>query len=207
MAVKREYDSNRRQRQAAQTRADILRAARRLFAERGYPATTIEAIAGEAEVSEATVYAGFGSKAGILSALQRLMHEEIDYDEQVREVGEAAGNPPEQIAAGVRLSLSFPAQHADIIAALLSARGVDPDVDEFLHRGMVTEHRNGWGYLASALASQDALRPGLSEKEAGDLGAALTRVELYRVLSGELGWSRDRITEVLTAVVRAALLR
>jgi hypothetical protein len=103
--------------------------------------------------------------------------------------------------------LSFPAQHADIIAALLSARGVDPDVDEFLHRGMVTEHRNGWGYLASALASQDALRPGLSEKEAGDLGAALTRVELYRVLSGELGWSRDRITEVLTAVVRAALLR
>jgi hypothetical protein len=61
MAVKREYDSNRRQRQAAQTRADILRAARRLFAERGYPATTIEAIATAAEVSEATVYAGFGS--------------------------------------------------------------------------------------------------------------------------------------------------
>jgi TetR/AcrR family transcriptional regulator, regulator of cefoperazone and chloramphenicol sensitivity len=164
-------------------------------------------MAAQAGVSEATVYAGFGSKAGILSALQRLMQEEIDYDVQVRELGEAAGNPPEQIAAAVRISLSFPAQHADIIAALLSARGVDPDVDEFLRRGMVTEHRDGWGYLASVLASQDVLRPGLSEKEAGDPGAALTRVELYRVLSGELGWSRDRITEVLTAVLRDALLR
>jgi AcrR family transcriptional regulator len=206
MAVKREYDSNRRRRQAAQTRADILQAARRLFAERGYPATTIEAIAAEAEVSEATVYAGFGSKAGILPALQRLMQEEVDYDERVRELDAAAGNPPEQIAAGVRISLSFPAQHRDIIAALLSARGVDPDVDQFLHRGMAVEHRNGWGSLASMLASQGALRPGLSEKEAGDLGAALTRIEVYRVLSGELSWSRERITEVLTAVLRSALL-
>jgi AcrR family transcriptional regulator len=206
MAVKREYDSNRRQRQAAQTRADILLAARRLFAERGYPATTIEAIAAEAQVSEATVYARFGSKAGILSALQRLMQEEVDYDERVRELDAAAGNPPEQIAAGVRISLSFPAQHGDIIAALLSARGVDPDVDAFLHRGLVQDHRGGWGMLASLLANQGALRPGLGEKEAGDLGAALTRVEVYRVLSDELGWSRDRITEVLTTVLRSALL-
>jgi AcrR family transcriptional regulator len=206
MAVKREYDSNRRQRQAAQTRADILQVARRLFAERGYPATTIEAIAAEAEVSEATVYAGFGSKAGILPALQRLMQEEVDYDERVRELDAAAGNPPEQIAAGVRISLSFPAQHRDIIAALLSARGVDRDVDAFLHRGLVQEHRGGWGMLASLLASQSALRPGLSEKEAGDLGAALTRVEVYRVLSDEFGWSRERITDVLTATLRSALL-
>jgi hypothetical protein len=44
------------------------------------------------------------------------------------------------------------------------------------------------------------------QKEAGDLGAALTRVEVYRVLSDELGWSRDRITEVLTTVLRSALL-
>ncbi len=206
MAVKRAYDSSRRQRQAAQTRADIVTAARHLFAERGYPATTIEAIAGEAEVSEATVYTVFGSKRGILSALQRVMHDEIDYDEQIRELDAAAGNPPEQIAAGVRISVSFPARHADIIAALLSARGTDPEVDEFLHRGLVQEHRGGWGMLAAELASQGALRPGLSEKEAGDLAAALTHVEVYRILSGELGWTRQRITEQLTAVVQSAIL-
>ena len=206
MAVKREYDSSRRRRQAAQTRADILAAARRLFAERGYAATTIEAIAAEAEVSEATVYAGFGSKRGILLAFQQLMEENVDLDERRREFHAAAGHPAEQIAIAVRISLSFPARHGDILAVLLSARGMDPDIDEFLHHGLVQEHRGAWTMVASALASQGALRPGLTEQEAGDLAAALTRIEIYRILSSELGWSHDRITEELTTVVRSALL-
>ncbi len=60
--------------------------------------------------------------------------------------------------------------------------------------------------VASVLASQGALRPGLTEQEAGDLAAALTRPEIYLILSGEHGWSRDRITDILTTVVRSALL-
>ena len=206
MAVKREYDSSRRQRQAAQTRADTLAAARRLFAERGYAATTIEAIAAAAEVSEATVYAGFGSKRGLLLAFQQQMQEDVDRDERVDEFHAAAGNPAEQIAVAVRISLSFPAQYGDTLAVMLSARGMDPDVDEFLHRGLVQEHRGAWSMVASALTSQHALRPGLTEQEAGDLGAALTRPEIYLILPGELGWSPDRITDILTTVVRSALL-
>jgi AcrR family transcriptional regulator len=206
MAVKREYDSSRRQRQAAQTRADILAAARRLFTERGYAATTIEAIAAEAEASEATVYSGFGSKRGLLLAFQQQMQENVDREKRVHEFHDAAGNPAEQIAVAVGISLSFPAQYGDIIAVMLSARGMDPDVDEFLHRGLVQDHRGAWSMVASVLASQGALRPGLSEQEAGDLAAALTRPEIYRILSSELGWSHDRITEQLTTVVRGALL-
>jgi len=152
MAVKREYDSSRRQRQAAQTRADTLAAARRLFAERGYAATTIEAIAAAAEVSEATVYAGFGSKRGLLLAFQQQMQENVDRVEGVREFHAAAGNPAEQIAVAVRISLSFPARYADIIAVMLSARGMDPDVDEFLHHGLVQEHRGAWSMVASGRA-------------------------------------------------------
>lgn len=205
MAVKREYDSSRRQRQAAQTRADILQAARRLFSARGYAATTIEAIAAEAEVAEATVYAGFGSKRGILLAFQQLMEENTDLGERARAF-DAADNPAEQIAVAVSISLSFPARHADLIAVLLSARGMDPDVDEFLHRGLVQEHRGAWSMVASVLASQGALRPGLTEQEAGDLASALTRPEVYLILSGELRWSPDRITDILTTVVRSALL-
>jgi AcrR family transcriptional regulator len=206
MAVKREYDSSRRRRQAAQTRADILAAALRLFAERGYAATTIEAIAAEAEVSEATVYAGFGSKRGLLLAFQQLMQEDADRDERVREFHAAAGNPARQIAIAVSISLSFPARHGDTLAVLLSARGMDPDIDDFLHRGLVQEHRGAWSMVASVLASHGALRPGLTEREAGDLAAALTRPEIYRILSSEFGWSQDRITEELTTVVRSALL-
>jgi AcrR family transcriptional regulator len=206
MAVKKQYDSSRRQRQAAQTRADILQAARRLFSERGYAAATIEAIAAQAQVAEATVYAGFGSKRGILLAFQQQMEENTGRGERVRAFHAAAGNPAEQIGVAVGISLSFPARHADLIAVMLSARGMDPDVDEFLRRGLVQEHRGAWSMVASVLASQGALRPGLTEQEAGDLAAALTRPEIYLILSGELGWSPDRITEVLTTVVRSALL-
>jgi AcrR family transcriptional regulator len=49
----------------AATQARILRAARTLFARRGYERTTIAAIAGEAEVSRATVFWHFGDKANL----------------------------------------------------------------------------------------------------------------------------------------------
>jgi hypothetical protein len=141
-----------------------------------------------------------------LLAFQQLMEQNTDLGERVREFHAAAGNLAEQIAVAVRISLSFPAQHGDLIAVLLAARGTDPDIDEFLRRGLVQEHRGAWSMVASALSSQGALRPGLTEQEAGDLAAALTRPEIYRILSSELGWSHDRITEMLTTVVRSALL-
>ena len=66
---KRTYSSVVRQEQAAQTRTRILEAAAELFAAEGYPRTTIRAIAVAAEVAPDTVYATFGSKARVLTAL------------------------------------------------------------------------------------------------------------------------------------------
>src|SRR6202048_3214175 len=54
---------------AQATRRRILDAARRLFVERGYVATTIEAIAGEAGVAVPTVYLAFGTKRALLVEL------------------------------------------------------------------------------------------------------------------------------------------
>lgn len=58
-----------RQLQAQQTRERIAEAARRLFAERGYRSTSMEAIATEAGVAPRTVYSAFGAKREILSAI------------------------------------------------------------------------------------------------------------------------------------------
>ena len=66
---RRPYRSRLRAEQAAQTRLRILEAAGELFAERGYIATTIDAVAAEAAVSVDTVYAIFGSKKRLLSAV------------------------------------------------------------------------------------------------------------------------------------------
>lgn len=62
----RTYDSSGRRAQAARTRQAVLDAARELFLDQGYAATTIAAVAARAGVSGPTVYAAFGSKAGLL---------------------------------------------------------------------------------------------------------------------------------------------
>src|SRR3954452_8072867 len=50
-------------------RRAVVAAARALFLERGYSATTIEAVSDRADVPPATVYRLFTSKVGILKAL------------------------------------------------------------------------------------------------------------------------------------------
>src|SRR5205823_3275642 len=70
--------------QAQQTRRDIVDAARRLFAERGYSVTSVKDIAAEAGVSVQTVYDSVGRKPELLVALNDAI------DESAR-VGEIVG--------------------------------------------------------------------------------------------------------------------
>src|SRR5229473_8344812 len=70
--VKRSYDSPRRREKAEATRLAIAAAAGRLFAERGYAATSIEEIAAAAAVSRATVFSSVGGKPELLTAAYRL---------------------------------------------------------------------------------------------------------------------------------------
>ena len=53
---RRSYDASGRQEQARQNRLTVLRAARRLFLEHGFAATTMATVAGSAGVSVETVY-------------------------------------------------------------------------------------------------------------------------------------------------------
>src|SRR5215813_10022283 len=58
-----------RQARTRRTRAAVVEAARTLFLERGYAATTIEAISERSDTPQATVYRLFSSKLGILEAV------------------------------------------------------------------------------------------------------------------------------------------
>ena len=73
--VKRSYDATRRAEAAARTRQSILEAARTLFAENGYSATSMAAIAQAAGVALDTVYASAGRKPALVRLLER---DEID---------------------------------------------------------------------------------------------------------------------------------
>jgi AcrR family transcriptional regulator len=65
-AVKRPYDSTRRQEQARETRLRIIRAAHDLFLAQGYGRTTIAEVARAAGVAVETVYAAFRNKPALL---------------------------------------------------------------------------------------------------------------------------------------------
>ena len=69
MSTTRRYDSPARRAKAQETEANILEAAAALFAERGYVATSLAAVAERAGVNARTVYKVFGTKVRLLSRL------------------------------------------------------------------------------------------------------------------------------------------
>jgi AcrR family transcriptional regulator len=118
---------DRRERMAQQTRGEILTAARRLFAERGYAATSINDIAQEADVAVQTIYARLGSKRGMLVALIDLIDEEAGVEQLVEHV-QSASTSPKALSAGVHLTRVFQERCGDIIGALFSAAGAEPEL-------------------------------------------------------------------------------
>src|ERR1700741_4584981 len=66
---RRTYDGAARQARTRRTQAAGVEAAQSLFLERGYAATTIEAISDRADTPQATVYRLSSSKLGILKAV------------------------------------------------------------------------------------------------------------------------------------------
>ena len=69
-AVKRRYDSSRRQERARRSRDRILDEAEEAFLSTGYGATSIGAIAAAAGVSVDTIYKSYGGKPGLIRALR-----------------------------------------------------------------------------------------------------------------------------------------
>ena len=97
----RKYSSPIRERQANQTRTNILDATQRLFLERGYAKTPVEAIAQEAGVAKQTVYAVFRSKNGIVAELlDRAVFTERVFELIAEELKEVTAEAfPEQLIA------------------------------------------------------------------------------------------------------------
>jgi AcrR family transcriptional regulator len=96
------------------TRADqILRAAARLFAERGYGATGIDDIGAAAGVSGPAIYWHFKGKQALLAAML------TDVSERLLEGGRAcvdrAADPEAALAALVHEQVAFALEHPDLI--------------------------------------------------------------------------------------------
>jgi AcrR family transcriptional regulator len=197
--------SNRRKKQAAATREDILAAARHLFATRGYAATSMSAIAAEAETAVQTIYDSVGPKHAIILAMVGILEEEAGVGEVQRRLG-LAQDPRELIEVFVGFTRWFTEHGADIVQAMASAAPTEPDVAVALQKANENHHR-GASYVARRLAGTDALKPGISAERASDVIAVLTWGTMWRQLTGERGWSLDECEEWMVDSIAALLLK
>ena len=191
---------DRRDQMAQQTRGDILRAARRLFAERGYAATSINDIAEEAGVAIQTIYARLGSKRGMLLALIDLIDEEAGVGPLAEEVTSAA-NPLAALRAGVHLTRSFQERCGDIIEALFTAAGAEPELADAVAEGQ-RRHREGARITIDRIQELRGLRNDVSPERAQALFALSTNHEAWReLISGyQLDWdpAEDWLVDALS---------
>lgn len=191
-------------------RAAVIEAARTLFLERGYAATTIEAISDLSDVPPATVYRLFSSKLGILKAL---LHVLIAGDDQAVAMQDrphvrallANPDPRNQLSGLAGIIRGIMSRAEPLYRILLSAAGSDPDAAALLAE-LTRQRQQGQGQFARSLARAGALRPKLRERDAADIIHALTLPEVYRLLVCDRGWSPQRYEQWLTDILISQLL-
>ncbi|MEO8230145.1 MAG: helix-turn-helix domain-containing protein [Chloroflexota bacterium] len=210
--TRRRYDSRRRREQAAQTQADILAAAGKLFRDRGYGATSMPLIATESGVVVETVYRAFGSKAGLFRAVMEAVlaggasRADVRVEERpaIRALIEEQ-DPRRQIELYVATQPGIHRRSGPLLRALLGAVATDPELDA-LWDEMEAWRLEGQGRFVGLLAERGRLRPGLSFEEARDVLWTLCSLAVYDLLVIERDWTSERYQEWLTAVLTRELL-
>jgi AcrR family transcriptional regulator len=200
MAVKRA--STYRREQAAATRLRISTAARALFRDLGFVATTMEAIASTAGVSVATVYAVFRSKLGILADLRDEMIQAADIPRLMEEAAEEpdVGRRLELWARSIRLQMET---SYDVISIHRQAARADPAFAKDYKKVLDDRARHFAGFAAGL---RDSLRPGVNVELATDVLWALANEELYREFVAERGWTPDQFETWLARTLREQLV-
>ena len=191
-----------RQRQAEATKHEIARAARAVFAERGYVATTIKAISDEADIPVPTIYSAFGSKAKILEKITEGWMREAQTSDLAR-ASLAEPDPAQQLRLLAGLNRRQLDVGSDVIAIYQEAARSDPAMVEVL-RNILAAREREIRKLVTSVARE--LRPDLTVECALDIALALTLPEIYQTLVVERGWSGDRYEAWLGAVLVEQLL-
>jgi AcrR family transcriptional regulator len=192
-----------RERRAQLTRDEILGAARRLFAERGYARTSVRDIAKAAGVSAQTVYDSVGSKQALVSSLNDLIDTEAGIAALARAAAESE-DPGEVAATNARITRSILEHCGDIIHALVTGAAAEPELAAVLAEGQ-RRHVEGAGRVVAVLRGLDALGP-IDPDEAVETLAAITDIRFALVVQESYGWSLDRLEGWMAETSRRLLL-
>ena len=131
----RTHGARRRAERAARTRTDLVAAARRVFAEKGYEGASVQDVAAEAGFTKGAVYANFGGKEELLVAVARELADEDVARLQARpdrDLREALTEDGDDAASLARTLLqlevyTYAVRHPDSRGALAASVGAGSD--------------------------------------------------------------------------------
>jgi AcrR family transcriptional regulator len=190
---------------ADQTRAAVIAAARRLFAENGFFQTKVEQIARLSRVSPATVYAQCGGKQGLLRSLMDSWTQTPAVVQSYQE-SLAAADPAFLMHTLSTAYLEITKQWGDVIRVVIDVAPHDDECAAVLATAR-QRHNRSLAEICRHLEEIGALRDGV------DARLACRIITYYYGIDGLLrtrdvfGWSLERSNEWLLAHTAAAVLR
>jgi len=192
-----------RQRQAQQTREEILTAARSLFVEHGYAHTTVAEIAKQAGVAVQTVYSSVGSKAEVLVALLEASRSDAGVPRRDQAAVEAA-DPREIMRTGNGTLRAVMESSGDVFRLVIDNAAADPDVAAAWERSK-QYIRMGVEAGVRRVDELGALAPGLSIDRAVDIISVVLSPRVYLGLL-DRGWSHDEIEALFESMAITTVL-
>ena len=188
----------------------MLQAARQLFLEHGFAATTMPAIASTAGVSVQTVYKSFGNKPRLAKAVFDVAMAGDDEPVPMLQralLGRVRDEPDPR--KRFRLYGEFLAEvaprHVPVQLVIRDAASSDPEA-QAVWAELQAERLNGMTLFARALHDDGSLRPGISMSEARDVLWTYNSAELFQLLVLERGWSPKRYGRWIADALIAALI-
>jgi AcrR family transcriptional regulator len=191
--VKRRYDNSRRLAQVGGTRLRVIEAAKRLFIESGYPATTLEAVADGADISLPTLYRLFGSKRALLAAVLDTSFggddEPVAFaDRPAVRAARSEPDPGKMVEAFGLILTELMERTSAILHVLATAAPVDPEAADLLAEIRRQRHI-GQSRIVAALDERNALASDLHPSKAADMVYAFMSPDVHRILTIERGWT------------------
>lgn len=202
---KRQYDSSARKAAAEQTQQRVLDAAQQAFSRSGIDAVTIAEIAEAAEVSGSSVYALFGSKAGLLRALMTRAIFNTDY-ERVSARLRATADPCEALRLTAAVARSIYEGEEKEMHVLRGATSFSLELKKLEAEFEARRYELQLGRL-QLLFQRRRQRPGLTLERARDVLWMLTSRDAYRMLVVEKKWSPAEYEKWLASLLVRELAR
>ena len=183
---------------AAQTRADVLANAQKLFARQGYAATSAREISAAAGVTIGALFHHFESKLNLFECVFESLEKKLDANARAASRPEHGLGPLETFLAGVRQSLDFAEQrefHRIVFVEAPAVFGEDKWREIDARLGLKTVMHGVQALMAAGVISERPVKP-MAVLLMGAMNAAG-----FAIARGEVDIDKDGLVDALRALI------